>query len=57
MVEKQPKDAGKPRVVYDIKMPAYGYRDERGEARTIDVSAPKASGLKLDCLANLTLSN
>lgn len=57
MVEKQPKDAGKPRVVYDIKMPAYGYRDERGEARTVDVSAPKAAGLKLDCLANLTLSN
>lgn len=45
----------KPSVVYDLKMPVYGYRDDRGQARTVDAERPRVEGFKLDCLANLTL--
>lgn len=53
MVEKHPKDGRKPQVVYDVKMPAYVYRDERGKSVTLDVVRPKQSEFKLDCLSNL----
>lgn len=55
-MDKEPQDtARKPSVVYDLKMPAYGYRDDRGQTRTVDVDRPKENGFKLNCLANLTV--
>lgn len=56
MVKKHQQDARKPKVVYDVKMPAYGYRDEKGQSRTIDIVRPKPADLKLDCLANLPIA-
>ena len=55
MVKKGQEAPRKPSVVYDLKMPVYGYRDDRGQARTIDMDRPKAEGLKLNCLSNLPL--
>lgn len=55
MVDKPNSKAPKPRVVYDVKMPAYGYRDDKGQSRTVDVVPMKAAAPKLDCLANLPL--
>jgi hypothetical protein len=53
MVKKTQEAPRKPSVVYDLKMPAYGYRDDRGQSRTVDVDGPKVGELKLTCLANL----
>lgn len=55
MNKKTQPTTQKPSVVYDLKMPAYGYRDARGQSRTVDIERPKAGGLKLNCLANLVV--
>ena len=55
MDKKAQEDHRKPSVVYDLKMPTYGYRDERGQSRTVDVDGPKSRGPKLNCLANLSV--
>ena len=46
----------RPSVVYDLKMPVYGYRDDSGQSRTLDIDRPKIEGLKLNCLSNLSKS-
>lgn len=56
MDSKGPAKPHAPSVVYDLRMPNYRYRDDRGEARTVGVERPKSDGFKHDCLANLTLS-
>ena len=54
MESKDQKAGRKPSVVYDLSMPSYRYRDDRGEARTVGADRPKSEGFKMDCLANLT---
>lgn len=56
MDSKGPAKPREPSVVYDMRMPNYRYRDDRGESRTVGVDRPKSEGFKLDCLANLTFS-
>lgn len=55
MDKKTQATTQKPSVVYDLKMPSYGYRDDRGQSRTVDIERPKAGGFKLNCLANLAV--
>lgn len=56
METKAPATNREPSVVYDVRMPSYHYRDDRGESRTVGVERPKADSFKLDCLANFTLA-
>lgn len=43
----------RPRVVFDVKMPSYGYRN--GEEHSLSVDRKRETTLKLptDCLSNL----
>ena len=55
MDNNAPKSPRKPSVVYDLRMPGYRYRDDRGEAKTVGVERPKDVAVKFDSLGNLTL--
>lgn len=45
--------APKPRVVFDLKMPRYEYRQAEEKSLSVDRSKPTDSKIALDCLANL----
>jgi len=55
MDDKTRTTARKPSVVFDLKMPSFLYRDDRGEAKTVGVDRPKQGDFKVDCLANLSV--
>ncbi len=56
MVKEAQVAPRKPSVVYDLKMPTYGYRDDRGQARTLDIDRPKTEGPKLNFLSNISVA-
>lgn len=55
MDSKTHTTARKPSVVFDLKMPSFAYRDDRGEAKTVGADRPKQGDFKVDCLANFSL--
>lgn len=55
MDDKTKTAARRPSVVFDLKMPDFRYRDDRGEAKTVGVERRSSDDFKIDCLANLAI--
>ena len=53
MAKSQMNETAKPRVVFDVKMPRYEYRQGEGASLSVDRQRSKASKPPSDCLANL----
>lgn len=50
---KAPAPTGKPKVVFDLKMPEYTYRKGEDKSLSVDRKRGDAGKPNLDCLANL----
>jgi hypothetical protein len=54
MTAKKDVGAGKPKVVYDVKMPRYDYRQNDGKSMSVDRNRSVGVGKPpADCLANI----
>jgi len=54
MTSKQ--GSAKPKVVFDLKMPRYEYRDSGGISLSVDRKKSAPAKLPADCLANIRAS-
>lgn len=54
MADKGPSGKGRPKVVFDLKMPRYEYRETDGHSLSVDRKRAKGAKPPADCLANLT---
>lgn len=53
MAKSQASETAKPRVVFDVKMPRYEYRQGEDASLSVDRQRTKATKPPSDCLANL----
>ena len=53
MAKKDHAAAGRPKVVFDVQIPSYEYREGKGFSLSVDRKRSKAAKPAADCLANL----